>query len=284
MFKSILASLTGFGSDRSVLDAAFAVARIDQGHVAGLHTRIDPGETAATISVAQPQLRGELLEAMQRIAREEEEHSAEARLAFTEACKRHGVAADAAEAVSASFREMTSFENETLHQARLHDMIVMARVPELASERLHTMVMHAGKPVLVAPHRPVRTIGESVAIAWKDSAEAARAMTAALPILEGAKQAIVISASEDPSRNAPEQTSAEGVVALLKRHGVEARLECGSSDLAPAAVTIRETCYAADADLLVCGAYGHSRVREMVFGGVTRDLLNECGIPLLMVH
>ena len=285
MLKSILASLAGFDSDRTVLDAAFAVARVDQGHVAALHTRIDPGSTAATLSVLQPQLRGELLDAMQRIAREEEERSGQAKLAFAEACKRHGAVTEAlGPGVTAAFREMTTFENETLHQARLHDVVVMARVAELASESLHTMVMLAGKPVLIAPHRPTRTIGETVAIAWKDSAEAARAVTAALPILERAKRAVVISVSEDPSRTAPDRVSAEGVVSQLKRHGVDARLDCGSSDAGPAAVKIREMCYAMDADLLVCGAYGHSRMREMVFGGVTRDLLTACDIPLLVLH
>ena len=285
MLKSILVSLTGFGSDRTVLDAAFAAARIDQGHVAALHTRIDPGSAAATFSASQPQLRGELLNTMQRIAREEEERSSQAKLAFTEACKRHGAVTEAlGPGVTAAFCEMKTFENETLHQARLHDMVVMARVAELASESLHTMVMLAGKPVLIAPHRPVRTICETVAIAWKDSAEAARAVTAALPILERAKRAIVISFSEDSSRRAPDHVSAEGVMAQLKRHGVDARIDCGSSDAGQAAVKIREMCYALDADLLVCGAYGHSRMREMVFGGVTRDLLAECGIPLLMVH
>ena len=285
MLKSILASLTGFGSDRTVMDAAFAAGRLDQGHVAALHTRIDPGDAAAAISVAQPQLRGEFLDAMQRIAHEEQQRSRQAKLAFAEACKRHGAVTEAlGSGVTASFREMTTFENETLHQARLHDMVVMARVPELTSESLHTMVMLAGNPVLIAPHRPVRAICECAAIAWKDSAEAARAVTAALPILERAKRAIVISVSENPSRIAPDRVSAEGVVAQLKRHGIDAQLDCGSSGAATAAEKIREICYAADADLLVCGAYGHSRMREMVFGGVTRDLLTACDIPLLMLH
>ena len=285
MLKSILASLTGYGSDRTVLDAAFAVARIDQGHVAALHTRIDPGDAAMAMSVSQPKMRSEFMDTMQRIAREEQERSGQAKLAFTESCKRHGAVTEAlGPGVTASFREMTSFENETLHQARLHDMIVMARVAELSSESLHTMVMLAGKPVLVAPQRPARTTGENVAIAWKDSAEAARAVTAAMPILERAKRATVISVSEDPSRTAPDRVSAEGVVAQLKRHGIDARLDCGSSGAASAAAKIKEICYAEDADLLVSGAYGHSRVREMVFGGVTRELLTACDIPLLMVH
>lgn len=285
MLKSILASLTGFGSDRTVLDAAFALAGLDQGHVAAMHTRIDPGEAGMALNVMEPQLRGELLDAMQRIAREEEERSGQARIAFTDACKRHGASGQDS---IASFREITSFENETLHQARLHDIVVMARVPELASERLHTMVMLAGKPVLVPPHRPVQAIGRTVAIAWKDSTEAARTVTAAMPVLEHARQVIVITIAEGAAVTDNDtrtgRASAEGVVALLKRHGVHVQLETGTEGAAPAADAIREICYAKDADLLVAGAYGHSRMREMIFGGVTRSLLKDCDIPVLMVH
>jgi nucleotide-binding universal stress UspA family protein len=285
MLKTILASLSGFGSDRTVLDSAFAMAGLDQGHVAALHTRIDPGESAMAFSVSQPQLRSELMDAMQRIAHGEQERSDQARLAFDDACKRHGAEASASgQGRSASYREITSFENETLHRARLHDLVVMARVPELASERLHTMVMLVGKPVLIPPHRPVRAIGETVAVAWKDSAEAARTFTAALPVLEHAKQVIVIAISEDASQADPGRASAEGVVAQLKRHGTNARLETRSAQAAPAAVAIREICYAGDVDLVVAGAYGHSRMREMIFGGVTRSLLKDCDIPVLMLH
>ena len=286
MIKTILASLTGFGSDRTVLEGAFAMARLDQGHVAALHTRIDPGESAAVLSVPQPQLRGELLDTMQRIAREEKERSQQAQAAFADACKRHGavIGGEPAQGLSASWREMTSFENETLHQGRLHDLVVMARVPELASERLHSLVMQCGKPVLIPPSRPAHAIGSTVALAWKDSAEAARAVSAAMPVLEHARRVIVIAVCEDPSRQEPERASAEGVVAQLKRHGVAAELTTGSAQSAPASDKIAEACYAAEADLLVMGAYGHSRMREMVFGGVTRELLKECAIPVLMLH
>jgi nucleotide-binding universal stress UspA family protein len=285
MLKTILASLTGFGSDRTVLDAAFALASLDTGHVAALHARIDPGETAGALGVMEPQLRSELLDTMQRIAREEQEHSAQARLAFADARKRHGVAVETpGDGISASYREMTAFENETIHQARLHDMVVMARVPELAAERLHTLVMLAGKPVLIPAHRPAQAIGESVAVAWKDSAEAARAVSAALPVLEHAKRVVVVTISEETARTGREQPSADGVVRQLKQHGVDTRLEVVPAGHASAAERIKELCYAADIDLLVTGAYGHSRMREMIFGGVTRHLLEHCDIPVLMVH
>ena len=131
MIKTILASLTGFGSDKTVLDAAFAVARNNDSHVTCLHTHIDP------IAGAALQIHGNLLEITQRISQEEQERSRDVKSAFEEACKRHGMPAgndlDRAKEPSASLHQVTTFQNETLHRSRYHDLIVMARVAELSA-------------------------------------------------------------------------------------------------------------------------------------------------------
>ncbi|HKD48166.1 MAG TPA: hypothetical protein VKB67_10815 [Rhizomicrobium sp.] len=97
--------------------------------------------------------------------------------------------------------------NETLHQARLHDLTIVARVPELTTDRLDSLVMAAGKPVLVPPAKPAQTVGETVVVAWKDKPEAARAITASLPILTHAKHVIVVSVSESKFDQDPERSS-----------------------------------------------------------------------------
>jgi nucleotide-binding universal stress UspA family protein len=73
-------------------------------------------------------------------------------------------------------------------------------------------------------------------------------------------------------------------VRQLKWHGVEAKVQMSYAPTVPASSKIEEIAFGLDADLLVMGAYGHSRVREMVFGGVTRDMLANCAIPVLMMH
>jgi nucleotide-binding universal stress UspA family protein len=288
MFKSILASLTGFASDKSVLDAAFAIARNNSGHVACLHTRIDPTESAALAGVTSRHMHSSLLEIAQRIAGEEAERSGQVNAAFTEAITRHSmsISDDPAhdKGASASLKEVTTLLDETLHQSRYHDLTVMARVPELSSERLHNIVMQAGRPVLIAPPKPAQTIGETVVIAWKDGAEAAKALTSAMPILALAKRVTIVSLSENNTGNDIDVASAEKVALQLKWHGIAAKVQMFYASTVSASRKIEEIAFSLDADLLVMGAYGHSRMREMIFGGVTLEMLGDCAIPVLMMH
>ena len=284
MLKSILASLTGFGSDKTVMETAFAVARIDAGHIEALHTRIDATEVAALAGMTKSHVYGTMQEIAQNIAREESERSRAAQRCYSDACSRNADVGNGGKLVASSYREVTTLANETLYQARLHDLTVAARTPELARERLDGLVVSAGKPVLIAPAKTPGTIGETVVIAWKDSPEAARAITAALPILVHAKRVTVVAVSESRIEQDAEQASAEGLLALLKRHGVSAQLRITAATSTSAAEKIKEIAYEVEADLIVMGAYGHSRTRELIMGGATRSLLADCDIAVLMVH
>jgi nucleotide-binding universal stress UspA family protein len=322
MLKAILASLTGFGSDRTVLEAAFAAARLDGGHIEALHTRIDATEVAALAGVAKSHVYGTVQEIARNIACEESERSRAAQRAYADACSRNAGLGDAAPHVTSAYREVTTLANETLHQARLHDLTVAARTPELAPDRLDSLVVSAGKPVLIAPAKPQKTMGETVVLAWKDTPEAARAITAALPVLVHAKRVVVAAilesrTEEDAEQDTPEaaraitaalpvlvhakrvvvaailesrteedaeQASAEGLLHLLHRHGIAAQLRIATSATTSAAEKIKEIAYESGADLIIMGAYGHGRMRELVLGGVTRSLLVDCDIAVMMVH
>jgi len=91
MLKAILASLAGFGSDRTVMDAAFAVAQIDQGHIEALHTRIDAAELAASAMATTSHHQVDVREMAQNIAREEQKRSGSAAKAYSDACERHSL-------------------------------------------------------------------------------------------------------------------------------------------------------------------------------------------------
>jgi nucleotide-binding universal stress UspA family protein len=285
MIKTILASLTGFESDRTVLDAAVAAARIDGAHIDCLHTRIDVSQTADFIGAAASH-RDVLQDLTQKLAVEERGRSEHARAAFEQATKRHALpAADKAEAgVSARWTELATLQNETLHQARLHDLTVMARDPELSAERIHNVLMQSGRPLLLAPARPVAAIGRVVALAWKEGPSAARAVTAAMPVLAKAGQVFLLSVPEGGKTEDISRASAEALAGQLRRHGVKAELRLKPAQALSVSETLLEMAYACGADLLVSGAYGHSRMREFVFGGVTRDLLKDSGLPLFLFH
>lgn len=142
-------------------------------------------------------------------------------------------------------------------------------------------VLRSPAPVLVVPEQGVDgAIGRRVAIAWNDSREAARALADALPLLARAERVWALSAG--PPEAARTLRVAE-LLAYLRRHGVDAEAaECAGDGAAGARLLARAA--SLGCDLLVMGAYGHSRLREAVFGGVTRHLLGNTTLPLLLSH
>jgi nucleotide-binding universal stress UspA family protein len=159
--------------------------------------------------------------------------------------------------------------------------------PREPPSSLHSTVVHtvmtSGRPVLAVPFAgrfPV--IGDRVLIAWNATREAARAVNDALPLLAGATLVTVV-AVNPPSGGEIDRPGAD-LVRHLGRHGVRAEaVHTVAKDISAGDALLS---YAADigADLIVAGAYGHSRAREMVFGGVTRTLLSEMTVPVLLSH
>ncbi|MEN3976683.1 universal stress protein [Emcibacter sp. SYSU 3D8] len=143
------------------------------------------------------------------------------------------------------------------------------------------LVLTAGRPVMVVPwHGASLTVGKRVIIGWNSSKEATRALNDALPILEKADAVKVLTIGDDDSRHIPGAEIAQH----LARHGVNAEADhVADADGSPGSALVFE---AKDfgADLLVCGAWGHSRMFETVLGGVTRDLLRGMELPLLLSH
>jgi nucleotide-binding universal stress UspA family protein len=145
------------------------------------------------------------------------------------------------------------------------------------------LVVLSGRPVLIAPAAGGVLSGSAVVVAWKDTREARRALADSLPFLKAAQSVVVMEVCDkDSSEWAEVRTSA--VVKHLRRHGVEAtpKVEVGAPD--EAAGEIRATAAEVGADLIVAGGYGHSRLGEWIFGGVTRDLLHEPEHFVLLSH
>lgn len=285
MPKSILASLTGLGSDRAVMEAAIVAAQIDGGHVTCLHARIDVVETAAMVEVTFPQ-HHHGLEVIHQISQEEAERGRHARAAFDDAIKHHDIPErtepNGETLVTACWRETKSFFNETLEEARYHDLTVMARDPELSLDRIKSVLMQSGRPLLLAPPKPLQVIGRRIAVAWKEGPEAARAVTAASPWLARAEKVVVLSASRNEAGDDRDRLSAERLALCLRWQGIKAEVEMAYSMSGSETHALQNKAYDGDVDLLVMGAYGHSRLREYVLGGVTEDMLADCAIPVLI--
>jgi nucleotide-binding universal stress UspA family protein len=269
MVKSIFVPLNGRDGDRAALSAARAVAQSFGAKVNGVHVRLDVTSALALVT----------RETSWRAEREENERSTNARAAFDRAFG----AGDSA-AVNAHWHEIEGFPlYEYAFHGRMHDLIVIARerqLPEYAAE----ILMRTGRPVLIAPPRVTETIGESVLLAWNNSPESARALTAAMPMLLKAQKVLIACIPQALDDEQEVQQSLAELRDVLALHGlkVETRLLKQAQD--KEADMLREAAYGAGCDLIVMGAYGHSRLREYVFGGATRGMLSECALPVLMFH
>jgi nucleotide-binding universal stress UspA family protein len=216
------------------------------------------------------------------------EHSARAEAtgeAFRETLRREGLEG-----------ELRMVEGDTVALLGLHaryaDLTVLGQPNEDAPYRgpaadsvLVNVMMSSGRPVLAVPYAGhFEHIGDRVLVAWNASREATRAVNDALPLLRGATSVTVLAVNPKRGIAGHGDVPAADIALHLARHGVKAE----------AAHTIAEDINEADAllsyaadlgvDLIVCGGYGHSRAHEMVFGGVTRTLLREMTVPMLLSH
>jgi len=178
----------------------------------------------------------------------------------------------------ASFRGMVGDPTRSLIElARQADLIVSGpRDEHLGRDGyrgvdLGALILSAGRPVLVGTRSHAAFKGERVLVAWKDTREARRAVVDALPFLKTAQEVTVVTVEEDDRAHARE--SLADVVAFLEAHGVTARSECLLPVDEEFGDTLSTAAFEMGADLVVSGGYGHSRLREWAFGGVTRRLI-----------
>ena len=147
-----------------------------------------------------------------------------------------------------------------------------------------TVMLGCGRPVVVVPYRGrVDAIGKNALIAWNGSREAARAVADAMPLLEAAKAVTVLSIGGAEFEDAGERQLAR-VVRHLAQHGVRAEPSHLQGHGIDPADLLLSRCADLGCDLLVMGGYGHSRTREMILGGVTRAILSDMTLPVLMSH
>ena len=189
----------------------------------------------------------------------------------------------------AEWRRSVGFPAEAVaRHARAADLVVASR---RASEdgdvyryaAAADLVMNVGRPVLVVPDGSNRLNAETIVIGWKDAREARRAVADAMPLLQRAQRVLVVELFHhgEPAE-AIERTS--DVADALRRQGVNAREDPRPCSDAGAATDLLRVAAESASDLIVVGGYGHSRLREWIFGGVTRNLLRDCDRFVLMSH
>lgn len=182
---------------------------------------------------------------------------------------------------------------EAVVHARYVDLVIVGQadpklkrgavMPPLLPEEV---ALAAGRPILVTPLSPgpIR-IGKRILVAWNARREATRAVNDALPLLSKAESVTVLVVNPEKWTIAPHgQEPGADIARHLARHGVTVQVEVTYSEDGEVGEVLRAKAREIGADLIVMGAYGHSRTRELILGGTTRDILLEMTVPVFMSH
>jgi nucleotide-binding universal stress UspA family protein len=182
--------------------------------------------------------------------------------------------------------------NATVQHGRYADLVIVGQTDRsapmgpVAWDFPQQLLLNAGRPVLVVPHSGrFTTIDDHAVVAWKDTRETVRALSDALPLLHRTRRVTLLSlTSPSESDNEPDRPQALAAAqAWLAQHGIEAtvRHEVTVNDTGNALLSRVSDL---GGDLLVMGGYGHTRLRELLLGGATRQVLQHMTVPVLMSH
>jgi nucleotide-binding universal stress UspA family protein len=285
MPRSILIPIRGDGKGEGVLDHALALARRFNAHLEVVHCRQRPQDMLPYAGNVPGALRQEVIASATSLADEEERR---VKALFEDYCRRAALAVVEKPRDAPKDRPSASWSEAIGQQAavvgvrgRLADVIAVAQPDHrlgIGFNTLEAALLETGRLVLLCPPLPVSDIGRHVAIAWSGTAEAASVIGAAMAILIAADRVSVLTAVT----GAPFELGPEALRDHLASHGIGAEIR--TFDAKPTAVAQGLLAAAKDAgaDVLLMGAYGHSRRRELVMGGVTKFITDHADLPVLL--
>jgi nucleotide-binding universal stress UspA family protein len=285
MPRTILILLRGDGKGEGVLDHALALGRPFAAHLEVIHCRQRPQDMLPYAGNVPSTLRQQVVASAMSLADEEERR---VKAMFEDYCRRAAIAVvgrprDAPrDRPSASWSEATGSQAAVVAvRGRLADVIAVAQPDprlNIGFNTLEAALLETGRLVLLCPPLPVSTIGRHVAVAWSGTVEAASAVAAAIPILAAAERVTVLSALT----GAPFDLGPDALRDHLASHGVDAAIRTFEARPTAVAQGLLAAAREAGADVLLMGAYGHSRRRELVMGGVTKHITDHADLPVLL--
>jgi nucleotide-binding universal stress UspA family protein len=270
----------------SVLTTAVLAARRFGSYMSGLHVR--PG-MPRLVPVAPEGAFIPATEIVEDLERADRELSRRLRETFESFMREQGVTVGhgllAGEQPVADWQEEVSPGTEVLGSiGRVFDLIVVGRpvsgtaAPSMSA--LETALFESGRPILIAPPATPATLGDNVVIAWNGSTETARTIAMTMPFLEQAQQVLVLSVEEGMVPGPSSQQVAQGLV----RNHIPARSRHVQAQGRSVGAALLGEAADAGADLMLKGAYTHSRLRQMIFGGATSHILGAAELPVIMAN
>ena len=278
-FKTIVVSLNDVERLETVFRFAFLLARQHDAHLTGVYVIPAPQthtDYAMYGGVELPDPRREFFK----------EKADGVRQKFEAEAASHDVRVEYREVEGKSYLLASSLIDHALQA----DLIVASQIdPDGSSvvenDYAERLVMESGRPVLLTPFASnSKTIGTNVIVGWNATRESARATFDALPILERSNEVRLVWVNPERQPVISGNVPGSEMATALARHGVKATADAvPKADLSAADVLLNRSSDVG-ADLIVMGAYGHSRMREFIFGGATRHLLDHMTVPVLMSH
>jgi nucleotide-binding universal stress UspA family protein len=275
--KDLLVSVNSSKHCGKRIDLAARLAQDFDAHLAGVFT-IPEYYIPAYVAAQVP---ADVMAAHRELAEKERDT---AKTDFETRMRKAGISWEWREA------EGDAAERAVLH-ARYADMIVVGQNDpdeELSEAELdlpERVMLEAGRPVLMVPYAgSFSKVGERVMVAWSASAQSTRAVNDAMPFLARAKKVTILAINPPPGPEGLGDVPGGDIALHLARHGVKAEASHVYADDVDVGDMILSRSADEGVDLIVMGAYGHARVRELVLGGATRDILAHMTVPVLMSH
>lgn len=277
-YKSILTIVTSPETVALAVETAAQVARREGGHLDILAVGIDRTQTGYYYAGANAMILQETLERAQEDADQ-----------LADMVKAKLAGDDIPWGCEAAVAQIAGLSRLVAERARFADLVVLPHPygegRGIEDEAVIEAAMFEGNaPVLVVPEGGLpERMGGRIVVAWNESTEALSAVRKAMPLL--AKADLVDIVIIDPPPHGPERSDPGGRLSqMIARHGARAEVSVLAKTMPRISDVLRRHAVDRNADLIVMGAYGHSRFREAILGGATRNMLENCELPILLAH
>jgi nucleotide-binding universal stress UspA family protein len=277
-YKSVLTIVTNPDTATEALASALAVARREKGHLDVLCVGVDRTQTGYYYAGANAMILQESLDRAQADAD-----------ALGDMVKQKLQAEDVPWGCETAVAQIAGLAALVADRAQYADLVVLPRPygegRGIEDEAVIEAALFEGHaPVLVVPKKGLaEAIGRRIVVAWNGSVEALSAVHKAMPMLSAADLVDIVII--DPPQHGPDRSDPGGRLSqMIARHGARAEVSVLAKTMPAVSDVIRRHVADRSADMVVMGAYGHSRFREAILGGATRNMLEACEVPVLLAH